>query len=53
MPDRGQMAINSAHIYENYKLWNVVCGIDGCHIPFDDKPRYNKITNELYFFLRQ
>ena len=39
MPDRAQMERNSAYIYGKYKRWNVVHGIDGCHIPFDSKPR--------------
>ena len=39
MPTRPMKEQNSNKIWQKYKLWNVTCGIDGVHMPFDGVPR--------------
>ena len=39
MPTQAMKERNSQIIWEKYNMWNVTCGIDGCHIPFDGIPR--------------
>ena len=39
MPTRQMMEDNARCIQEKYHLWNVVAGIDGCHVVFKEAPR--------------
>jgi len=39
MPTQEQQRENIAAVFEKYKLTNVIAGVDGCHIPFLEKPR--------------
>ena len=39
MPTQEQQRENISTVYESYKLRNVIGGVDGCHIPFLEKPR--------------
>ena len=39
MPTQEQQWENIMEVYQKYKLSNVIAGVDGCHIPFLEKPR--------------
>ena len=39
MPTQEQQRENIAAVFDKYKLTNVIAGVDGCHIPFLEKPR--------------
>ena len=39
MPSEEMQRQNISEVYCKYKLTNVVGGVDGCHIPFMEKPR--------------
>ena len=39
MPSAEQQRQNMESVYDKYKLTNVIAGVDGCHIPFLEKPR--------------
>ena len=39
MPNRQRKEANADKVYTKHKLFNVIYGIDGCHIPFAEKPR--------------
>ena len=39
MPTRAEQDENRRSVLEKYNLPNVVCAIDGCHIPWDGTPR--------------
>ena len=45
MPNREQRAENIQKVFTKYKLLNVVSGIDGCHMPFEERPRF---VNKLF-----
>ena len=48
MPNRAQRAQNIHKVYTKYKLLNVVSGIDGRNMPFEEKPRF---VHTFYFQL--
>lgn len=39
MPSPEQQRENISEVFKKYKLNNVIRGVDGCHIPFLEKPR--------------
>ena len=39
MPSPEEMSKNMDTVFEKYGLSNVIGGIDGCHIPFLERPR--------------
>ena len=39
MPTLEQQRDNISEVFNKYKLNNVIGGVDGCHIPFLEKPR--------------
>ena len=39
LPTARERAINMRTVYNKYGLHNVIAGVDGCHIPFLDRPR--------------
>ena len=39
MPTETQQRDNMVSVYNKYLLSNVKAGVDGCHIPFLEKPR--------------
>ena len=39
MPTPEQQQDNMAAIFQKYKLPNIIACVDGCHIPFLEKPR--------------
>jgi hypothetical protein len=50
MPNRARKERNAKQIFDKYKLYNVVCGIDGCHMAFKDQPRYGKMFFCFFVF---
>ena len=39
MPTLEQQYQNMQSVYQKYKLPNVIAGVEGCHIPFLERPR--------------
>ena len=39
MPTPEMQQINMTSVLDKYKLPNIVAGVDGCHIPFLERPR--------------
>ena len=40
LPTAEEMRKNMKSVWEKYKIPNTIGGIDGCHISFREKPRY-------------
>ena len=39
LPTARERAINMRTVFDKYGLHNIIAGVDGCHIPFRDRPR--------------